>query len=129
MTTYKGRCDLHEYGFVVVLAVHNPTNGQSVDVRGLVDTGAEMSMIRADLASEIALEPHDYRKLANWDSAQLCPIYAAEVILHDGATREVTMAAGGFDHTGTEFLIGRDILSSTRFSFDSSLSRYEITFL
>ena len=98
------------------------------DVRAIVDTGADICVIRHAYADDLGLQKHDERQFANSTGCEVRPVYRVDLIFKDGRRRPYETAGCDFRGQNIEFLLGRNFLAHVRFSYDGPLGGYELEF-
>jgi len=90
------------------IEVTEPAPKETIEVRGLIDTGAQICAIRQSLADELDLQAVDLRSFGNSSGEEDCPIYVVDIEF-DGKRRGFQTAGCSFAGQTIEFLIGRNL--------------------
>lgn len=89
---------------VVGIRVTNATDGSSVLIRALVDTGADSTVIPGHVAEELGLPIVEYARIEGVGSVREVSVHAALVQLGDVETK---LSVAAFEE---ERVVGRDLL-------------------
>ena len=91
---------------------------------GVVDTGAAVSVIPEHMVREMGLKPVKKSTFKSYDGTpRECDCYDIEFLIADLSPRRVCVPA----IVRTDVLVGRDILSRCRFTYDGLLSVFILT--
>lgn len=96
------------------------------DVRAVIDTGAQLCVIRQSLADDLGLQPHDERNFGNSTCVERRPIYLVDLILKDDVRRKYEAAGCDFHGQSIEFLLGRNFLAHSKLTYDGTVGSYEL---
>lgn len=111
-------------GFIVPVHLSpwaGPEN-RSEQLRGLIDTGADISMVIAAHAIDLGLELRGDKLVGGFGGTRRLPLYAAQVWIADAFGIQAVLSANDYDGVdpGFDVLIGRDLLSGARLVIDAT---------
>ena len=111
--------------FVLVILSRPDGATTTTDLPAKVDTGADRTVIPADLASQLALEEVERLTFVGLADEQIeLPIYAVRLVVRDLAPIVLEVAASaGEPHV----LLGRDVLNRYRLVLDGPNGKLEIS--
>ncbi len=111
---------LAQNGMIINVQISNPSGGEPVQVRAMIDTGASITTLNASVAQRAGLQQTGETQLGGVGGMQNSPIYAAKVALSDyGVSLDAVQVATIPDgQLPTDMLIGRDVLQSLTVTYD-----------
>jgi predicted aspartyl protease len=110
---------------VIELSVSAPgQGGKSVKIRGLIDSGADLTVLPENIVTEVGLQYVDEVPIGGFDGTySVRPIYAARLALEDGWSIIVRAVC----IQGDIALLGRDIINRWRLLLDGRAQSFEIS--
>jgi len=111
--SYRGKWDQMTGPTIPVRLERVEDRIRAVNVRGLVDTGATLSLISADVAVTLGLVPLRFKAVATANGSVELPFHVVRIVLH---TETVPLRPRGVLESlpegfgGQRMLVGRDIL-------------------
>lgn len=111
--------------------VTNPSNAMVIGGTARIDTGADVSVIDASIASSISAAPIGYIQLVGVDGVpQNTQVYVVDLDLGDlgyASGVKVTGDSALYSATGYSCLVGVDILSSGILVYDGPTQNYQMS--
>ena len=111
--SYRGKWDQMTGPTIPVRLERVDGRTRAVNVRGLVDTGATLSLISADVAVTLGLVPLRFKAVATANGSVELPLHVVRIVLR---TETVPLRPRGVLESlpegfgGQRMLVGRDIL-------------------
>ena len=113
--SYRGRWDQMTGPIIPVRLERVEDRTRAVNVNGLLDTGASLSLISADVAVTLGLAPLRFRAVATANGTVELPFHVVRIVLR---TETVPLRPRGVLESlpdgfgGRRMLVGRDILKN-----------------
>lgn len=109
---------------VVDLVVSAPGAGKSMQLRGLIDSGADLTVLPQNVIAETGLQYVDEMLVEGFDGVpSVRPIYAAHISIQGGWSMILKVVC----IPGEIALVGRDVINRWRLLLDGRAQVFDIT--
>lgn len=100
-----------------------------VDVVGLIDTGASVSVIREGIAGQLGLNPVGVKRINTPSSTGIeCPEYLVRFVFSNDVVLEATAIEAPLQGQRIQSLLGRDVLSRAVFVYIGYSNLFSLSF-
>lgn len=108
---------------IVPVRILNPTTGQAITLKGLIDSGAAISVVPLETTRQLGLKPVDEAQVRGFDvSSSTVPVFRSTWIIAEHVLI-------GVEHVAVErqgLLLGRDVLQHFILTLNGKTETFEL---